>query len=323
MPQPDRDRRILLVATMRNEGPFLLEWLGYHRTIGFTDVVVCTNDCVDGSPALLDRLQALGLVTHLSHEVGPREKAQLAAYALAETLPALSEADWAMVLDADEFLNVHVGDGRVTDLIDAVPDATAFLVNWRLFGHSGHERHAPGLVTERFTRAALPGDGVNLPYKTLFRKIDAYGCKLLPHQPRFAAPERWPELRYVDGAGRPLPHHFFDESRDDFLQSEPGSVSWALAQVNHYNTRSREDYLVKHRRGGGLNVAWERDRSWATFNKNDEADLTIAPKLPATRRAVGLLLADDEVRRLHRTCCDLYRAHVADLRRELFAFGEA
>ena len=96
-------------------------------------------------------------------------------------------------------------------------------------------------------------------------------------------------------------------------------MSWRPAQVNHYNTRSWEDYLVKHRRGGGLNVGREREESWATFNKNDETDLTIAGKLPVMRRSLERLLADDAVRRLHGDCCELYRAHVADLRRELTA----
>ena len=62
---PQKPLRILLVATMRNEGPYILEWLAYHRCIGFTDVLVCTNDCVDESPALLDRLEGLGLLVHL------------------------------------------------------------------------------------------------------------------------------------------------------------------------------------------------------------------------------------------------------------------
>ena len=308
-------RRVLLVATMRNEGPYILEWLAYHRSIGFTDVVIGTNDCVDGSPALLDRLWERGFVTHQANAFDPADKPQLAAYARAETLPVLREADWAMVLDADEFLNIHVGAGRVSDLIDAVPQATAFLINWRLFGHSGHVAWEPGFVTERFTRAARRDDGVNLSFKTLFRHIDAYRCKLMPHQPRYPEEARLAELRYVDGGGVALPAYFHDESRGDFLQSEPGSVSWDLAQINHYNTRSWEDYLVKHRRGGGLNIAWDREASWEIFNKNDETDLTIRSKLAAAKAIVQELLKDDETRELHERCCDLYGEHVAALTR--------
>ena len=308
-------RRILLVATMRDEGPFILEWVAYHRAIGFTDIVVCSNDCVDGSPALLDRLQALGVVTHLPVSVAPGEKAQLAAYARAQTLPLLREVDWAMVLDADEFLNIHVGEGRVADLLDAVPTATAFLLNWRVFGDSGHERWRPGLVAERFTRAAQRENGVNLSFKTLFRHVDAYGCKLMPHQPRYPEASRLADLRYVNGDGAALPDYFKDESRDCFLQMEPALVSWRLAQVNHYNTRSREDYRVKHRRGGGLDIAWDREASWAVFNRNEQRDLTIAGTLAATRRGIADLLRDDALRACLEACLALYGEHVAALAR--------
>src|SRR3546814_9220017 len=47
----------------------------------------------------------------------------------------------------------------------------------------------------------------------------------------------------VDGAGAPLPVTY---ARSElFLQTEPGKVSWELAQVNHYNTRSWQDYIAK------------------------------------------------------------------------------
>ena len=301
---------------MRNEGPYILEWLAYHRAIGFTDVIVCTNDCVDESPALLDRLQELGLLVHLRSKPATQRDAQLVAYTLAAAHPLTNAADWAMVLDADEYLNVHVGGGRVDDLIDAVPDATAVCVNWRLFGSSGRRRWSPDLVTERFTRAAPLEHGVNRPYKTLFTRLDAYGCKLLSHQPRFPHAHELASLRYVDGAGRSLPSWVFDESRDAFLQSEPGTVSWKLAQVNHYNTRSRDDYLAKHRRGGGIPVDWDRDACWPVFDRNEEEDRTIAPKLPAMKRALAALREDGELMALHARCCALYGAHVAALKDE-------
>ena len=323
-PRHDGTRRILLVATMRNEGPFILEWVAYHRAIGFTDLVVCTNDCIDDSPALLGRLQALGVLTHLPQPPGTGGgKAQLAAYTLAEKLPVIDAADWVLVLDADEFLNIHVGEGTITDLIDAVPAATAFLINWRVFGHSGHEHWRPGLVTERFTRASRLSDGVNLPFKTLFSKSDAYHCRVLPHQPRYPRQDRLCELVYVSGGGDVLPAYFHDESRDSFLQSNPGEVSWRLAQVNHYNTRSWEDYLVKHHRGGGLDIPWQREASWAQFNRNEEEDRAILAKLPGARQVFRSLIDDPLVRECHERCCTLYGAHVARLRDGLAASGAA
>lgn len=45
---------ICLVSPARNEGPYLLEWIAWHRMIGFDDIIVLTHDCTDGSDVLLD-----------------------------------------------------------------------------------------------------------------------------------------------------------------------------------------------------------------------------------------------------------------------------
>jgi hypothetical protein len=249
----------------------------------------------------------------MPNSFAPDEKPQLAAYARAAELPVVREADWLMVLDADEFLNVHVGEGYLSDLIAAVPEATAFLVNWRIFGSSSHENFIPAPVLERFTLAAPLDHGVNLSFKTLYRGVDLYHCPVMPHQPRFPRDERPEQLVYVDGGGRALPDWYHDETRGDFLQSEPGTVSWDLAQVNHYNTRSRADYRVKHHRGGGLNILWERDEWWPVFDRNEERDLSIQRHLPAVRALLGEWMKDAELRRLHERCCRLYADHAAKL----------
>ena len=220
--------------------------------------------------------------------------------------------DVLMVLDADEFLNIHLGAGTVPELIAAVPDATAFLINWRIFGSSGHEGWSPEPVLRRFTRAAERQHGVNWSYKTLFRLPDAYHCPLLPHGPGHARAERVDDLRPVDGGGRALPRRY--ARSEGFLQSEPGQVSWTLAQVNHYNTRAWQDYLVKHRRGGGLGLdRWDRAGSWANFDRNEEEDVSIQRHLPALQAELDRLLADPAIRAAHDRCCRLYGEHVASV----------
>jgi len=301
--------RIALVATMRNEGLFVLEWLAYHRLIGFTEVWVASNDCEDGSPELLDALAAKGLLTHLRCEPPPEEKAQIVAYmAIGERL-AGDWPDWLMTLDADEYLVVHVGAGRVTDLIAAVGDATAVMVNWRVFGSSGERRWSGDSVMRRFTRAAPRGHGVNRPFKTLFRGADAYQAPLLPHGPGYATDEAVAAIRPVDGGGHALPERY--ARSDGFLQREADEVDWTLAQVNHYNTRSWEDYLAKHARGGGQGPwRWDRDGNWPVFDRNEEEELSIRRFLPATDTLVAEWLADPVVAGAHARCLRLYGAHV-------------
>lgn len=305
-------RSIGLVATMRNEGPFLLEWVAYHRLIGFTCLIVCTNDCEDASPELLDALAEVGLLEHIRCYPPPGEPAQLFAYRHVEARLAGAWPDWLMTLDGDEFLNVHVGGGTVPELLATVPDATSILVNWRIFGSSGHMSWSPEFVTRRYMRAAPIEHGVNWSYKTLFTHADAYGCPLMAHAPGYARDEQIATLRPFNGGGRPLPERFARSDR--FQQSEPGGVSFALAQVNHYNTRSREDYLAKHHRGGGLGPdRWDREGSWAVFNRNEEEDVSIQRHLPALDAAVAELLAVPAIRAAHVRCLQAYGRYIARL----------
>ena len=134
----------------------------------------------------------------------------------------------------------------------------------------------------------------------------------MPHGPGFAREEHLAELRPVDGAGAALPPAY--ARSDTFLQTPPGRVSWALAQVNHYNTRSWQDYLVKHDRGGGLGPErWDRAGNWQVFNRNEEEDASIQRHLPALDAAVAELLGDAEVRAAHEHCLALYGEHIAGL----------
>ncbi len=68
--------RALAVLCVRNEGAFLLEWLAHHKGVGFTEFLVFSNDCDDGTDAMLDRLDAMGELTHIRNDrpdSGPHE----------------------------------------------------------------------------------------------------------------------------------------------------------------------------------------------------------------------------------------------------------
>ena len=42
----------LVFTTMRNEGPFILEWVAWQKMLGFDNVLILFNDCTDRSPQL-------------------------------------------------------------------------------------------------------------------------------------------------------------------------------------------------------------------------------------------------------------------------------
>ena len=63
MSSKEGDMRITAVTCVKNEGPFLLEWIAFNRLIGVTDFLFYSNDCSDGTDRLLDaqRLNDCGI----------------------------------------------------------------------------------------------------------------------------------------------------------------------------------------------------------------------------------------------------------------------
>src|SRR5579883_1900252 len=93
-----------LVATARNEGPFLLEWLAHHRAVGLKKIYLYTNDSTDGSTELLTKLAEHGIINLILNEADRDVSPQIKAYE--HSLMFVHELrlyDWVFYLDIDEF----------------------------------------------------------------------------------------------------------------------------------------------------------------------------------------------------------------------------
>ena len=49
-----------LVATVKNEGPYLWEWVAYHKSIGFDNIVIFQNDSNDMTHGILHEMRSAG-----------------------------------------------------------------------------------------------------------------------------------------------------------------------------------------------------------------------------------------------------------------------
>lgn len=297
--------RICLLSAMKNEGPDVLEWALYHRLVGFDHIVVYTNDCTDGSDGLLDAIAALGWLTHRRHAPSAGVSPQDAVAARAKADPALSGADWLMWLDADEFVVVHSGAGRVGDLIDAARGADALSLSWRCFGDGGHDHTPDGLVIANFVHGMGLDNPQGRSVKTLFRLTPRI-AEFAIHRPILTDGD---EVGWRDGGGKPLRRHFqFDRNKDDRPKHRvsEGRQSWKIGQINHYPIKALDRYLLKRLRGNGLdpNCAPERfDPDYLDiFNFNEVEDRSIHKDLPALNAAMAEALANPEIAAAHADC---------------------
>ncbi|MCV6591906.1 MAG: glycosyltransferase family 2 protein [Silicimonas sp.] len=263
----------LLVATVKNEGPNILEWVAHHRLCGFDCIQIYQNDSTDNTVKTLRTLARMGVIEYFDnrHDGGAHQRR---AYRRAARSAAYGAADHCMVLDGDEFLNIRIGSGRIDDLIAACPEETdGILVNWRVFGSSGHQTLSRDLVTERFTRAE-PADAITdsqlSPFKTLFRTASFQHPGI--HLPRGA---RKPDLLLANGSGL-IEGEF---QRKNWRSFDPGAR--ALAQINHYATRDLASFLLKFGRDGAPRKRNEGEAYWAQHDQNAEADQRLADRAPA------------------------------------------
>ena len=290
--------RILAVLTVRNEGAFLLEWLAHHRAVGFTDFLVFSNDCTDGTDEILDRLADIGQLTHIRNPAPFAQGPQWAALKTASSHPLFAAADWAMVLDIDEFVNIHTGGHRIPDLLAALPHATAIPLTWRMFGNAGVIPFTDTPVRHTFIRAApaiLHWPWRASLFKTLFR-VDGSYSKLGVHRPRNPDAARLNHQRWFDGSGRELPNQY----RTSGVISPLGTDNFQLAQLNHYALGSMQNYLVKCDRGRANRDASAFDMGyWIDRNFSETDDTSILALDLETQPLVDNLKSDPTLRALH------------------------
>ncbi|MBW4707978.1 glycosyltransferase family 2 protein [Roseobacter sp. YSTF-M11] len=302
----------VIVGCMKNEAPYIVEWVAYHRAIGIDNFLIYTNDCSDGTSEILDRLDAMGVLTHRNNDNWKGNSPQ--QYALNQALkePVIRNAEWIVHIDVDEFMNIRCGNGTVQDFIDRVPDATNIAMTWRLFGHNGVSRLRDELVIDQFDTCApkyCPKPHTVWGFKTMFRNIGAYE-KISCHRPNKLSEPFEDKVKWVNGSGMDMTR---EVARNGWRSSRK-SIGYDLIQLNHYALRSAESFLIKRQRGRALHV----DRSiglnyWIRMDWSDFRDITIKRNIPRVQAERARLMADPQLNKLHRDGFEWHQAKAAEL----------
>ncbi|KPP88722.1 MAG: Glycosyl transferase family 2 [Rhodobacteraceae bacterium HLUCCO07] len=317
---PDGSSGNVIVGCMKNEAPYILEWVAYHRAIGVDNFLIYTNDCTDGTAEILDRLQEMGVLQHRNNDIWKGNSPQ--QYALNQALKedVIRNAEWIIHIDVDEFINVRCGNGTLSDFFERVPEATNVAMTWRLFGHNGVTRLSDTFVVEQFDTCApkfCPKPHTVWGFKTMFRNIGAYE-KISCHRPNKLDETLRSRVKWVNGSG----HDMTAEVADNGWRNSKKSVGYDLLQLNHYALRSAESFLIKRQRGRALHV----DRSiginyWIRMDWSDFRDITIKRNIPRLRAEYDRLMADDTLRAWHQKGLAWHRAK-ADALHEVPEFRE-
>ncbi|KIN61351.1 Glycosyl transferase, group 2 family [Sulfitobacter noctilucae] len=291
--------RITAVTCVKNEGPFLLEWIAFHRVIGVTDFLFYSNDCTDATDRFLDALQDHGIVEHLPNPATTRNY-QMQALKAAKQHRLVKQADWVWIADVDEFINIHVGDHSLPALIKACGDPQAISVTFQFMANGGVEEFVDEPVISQFVRSHshdIWGAEIAIEVKTLVRKdfpTEYFGAHRPFHNDGRSKP------KWTDGSGRQVPRPFRKAAGRRRIRAFPAHGARQFATLNHYALRSLDSYLVKNDRG---DVNRERrvfaDSYWSERNDASYLDDSIQRYAEPLQAEMDRLKALDGVAALH------------------------
>jgi FkbM family methyltransferase len=311
---PVADPRVAIATCMKDEGPFILEWLAWHHAIGIRDITVFTNDCTDGTDLILDRLSDMGLVTHLPNPALASGDTffQPAALNYAHHLRALREADYFLSIDVDEFVNIRTGNGTISDLIAAAGFFDVLSISELNHGANQTEHFTPGWIKDQFPlhQTERPGHyRARRGVKSLVRLSEKVE-RLRNHRPDMVdvgSPVIW-----LDGSGRPQSTLHADRSENG-LDSRG---TYGLVSLDHFPLRALDSYLVKMFRGDVVVKGKQVSQTyWRTRNQN-ETDTSTFTRADAAARAFHRdhFETDVPLMALHTAACAAHAARIAALR---------
>ena len=221
--------KVMLCSIMKNEELYIDEWLEYHRYLGFERAHLFDN--ADNASTYLASLPAkykgYVKVTHL-----PGLGKQFSAFQTCVKEGAKRNV-WAAFIDIDEFIVLREHSDIKAFLHDVAPDGGSVVLNWNIMVSNGSLAYDSTPVVERFTLTSVEP---NLHVKTI-----AY----LPHVRR-------PNIHntYLKKGHPTVDQHGC--AVDPNSPFHPGNDR-EIAHINHYYTKSWEEFKLKRHRGFASN----------------------------------------------------------------------
>jgi hypothetical protein len=243
-----------LVTSVRNEGPWLLEWIAHHKALGFGLIIVVYNDSDDGTNEILEHLsqrrEIIAIRNEVTASVSPQKKAFNAALHLVEEIHSF---EWVSFLDADEFVtSVDVSDVSISKIVADVETRSkaasadrvdAILLHWRWFASPLQYEWVDGPVVKRF-QLSTANDHV----KSIARVSKVWSMSRL-HVPTLIQPGL-----VVNSAGHSVG-----------LSEQLSPPLYETAQINHYFAKSFQEFALKKSRGRGALGATGPQRDFENF----------------------------------------------------------
>lgn len=219
-----RPYNLSVAAIMKNEKPYLKEWIEYHLLQGVEHFYLCDNESSDGTKEYLEPYIKKGIITYIEM---PGVNKQLVCYDKV-VKEHKKETKWLAFIDLDEYM-VPIKAKNMKQFLKEFDDVDEVSLHWLNYGDSGAIKRPDGLVTEFFT---AHGKKLNHTVKSIVRP------KAVTDFNYFGA------NHYVRVKGKSVNenHHPVDYMLGFYPSAEK-------ARINHYILKTYAEFLYKKSRG--------------------------------------------------------------------------
>jgi hypothetical protein len=264
-------------AMYRNHAEYLVEWIEFHRLVGFERLFLYNNLSSDEHREVLDPYIRDGTV--VLHDwplqyvrTDGRPHGILLAYDhCLET--QREQARWIAFLDIDEFLFSPTGE-PVSDLMKEYEPWPALVVSRTEFGSSGHRTRPPGFVIENYLHRSKYRPDAMSPIKSVVDPRRTIRAASIHHF-------------HLDGVAV--------NERKQPVEGGSGRRTWVSFErfrINHYRTKSEEELQEKLDLWESIGYARPQHSGPGALDQGGELDEAITRYVPALREAVGRAAAD-------------------------------
>ncbi|WP_280776282.1 glycosyltransferase family 2 protein [Rhizobium sp. SG_E_25_P2] len=238
-----------VLATARNEGIYLIEWLAYHRLLGLEQFYIYSNDNDDQSDLLLSALAEAGEIVWIRNIVADGGAAQLKAYGHAFGIsPDILQYRWCLTIDLDEYFVLN--PERFSSVIDYLDwqerqEVDAIALNWVFVGPTGESSWRDEPLRERF-RDQLGYPPVDPHVKSFCRPQ-----KFIYSEPHFPISAERSNIIFRDSTSALHSHQKASEHSGIYGTSLSDKPNRDYACIYHYFFKSAEEFMWKFSRNRG------------------------------------------------------------------------
>jgi hypothetical protein len=254
---------------VKDEAPYILEWIAYHMVLGVDKFIIADNNSSDGTKEILVNLHSAGLIDLIHFNGHKKISPQLPAYT--EILNSAQGVDWLGFIDADEFIELNSDLSLKKLLLDIFDNEEigAIALNWAIYGSSGLSERENGLVVERFTNREFQIFIPNFHYKSILKLNSISNVGSTPHKFQLSGNQKY---AHING----------DDLFDNLTYGEGLStkIVWNPVKLNHYMLKSKFEFDIRSKKPNASNARLnDKDEVYFKFHDRNEKFDPINEKL--------------------------------------------